>query len=132
MDTINNYLPLIICMSDRGHVGGHIRVLKTSPWSLFPSRSLNSRDVVSGHCQLTVKLHGWLTDWLTLTKHVVTQPLHYKQDVTQGQFVKWSTAGLNSVSFSQTGCFIKSKESSLPTIYLWQGENIDSCILQGH
>ena len=34
-----------------------------------------------------------------------THLLHHKQDVTQGQFVKWSATALNSeFSFSYTGC----------------------------
>ena len=31
--------------------------------------------------------------------YVFTQPLHYRQDVTQGQFFKQNTEGLNSVFF---------------------------------
>ena len=45
--------------------------------------------------------------------YLPTPPLG--QDMTQGQFFKWSLTGLNSeFSFSKTSCLTKAEEPSLP------------------
>ena len=45
-------------------------------------------------------------------------PLNHRRDVTQGQFFKWNSTGLNwELSFCLTGCYTKVKEPVCPTIY---------------
>ena len=58
----------------------------------------------------------------------ILSPALDKQNVTQGQFVKWCKAGFNSeFSFSSDSCLIKAQNSSLhsdlPTAV---GEQMDS------
>ena len=51
--------------------------------------------------------------WCVLVCIYPTPP--HEQDVTQGQFFKWSKTGLNSeFSFSLAGCLNKARELSLP------------------
>ena len=51
-------------------------------------------------------------------------PTH-KQNMTQSQFLKWCLIGLISVfSFSETGCYTKMKEHSLPYYLLIAGRRI--------
>ena len=61
-----------------------------------------------------------------LCVNVFTQPLHHKQDVTQRQCLKRSTAGLNSEFFISYGYLIKAKEQNLPC-YLRRAVEINRC-----
>ena len=53
--------------------------------------------------------------------YVSTQSLHNEQDVTQDQFLKWISTGLNSV-FSVFSCHTKFKEHRLSYYLLIAGE----------
>ena len=49
-------------------------------------------------------------------EYVFTQPLRYKEDMTQAQFLKRGTAGLNSEFFlSWASCLTKARKLNLPS-----------------
>ena len=84
---------------------------------------LSANYPLTNHTHTHTHTHAYLSIYLSIMLYY--PPPRLGQDMTRGQFLKWSLTGLNSeFSFSETSCLAKAKEPSLPYYLLIAGRRI--------